>query len=170
MLIAEALQFWNIRLYESWVIYRNLNICDRWFHLIRPRKDGVVFLGPNLKSAVTYIRILIYYSTFVQTNVSQLQSYRDQLYASFANSFLYSSEASNLHRLSVCCKSYLLDRLYASFENSGIHKNSFILSRSRASSTILRSTSLNTTPHLDYVVDVETVRTCGNCVIHLEIV
>jgi len=62
--------FMWMRLYESWVIYKNLNICDRWFHLIGPRKFDVIFLGPNLKSAVTYVQILIHYSTFVQTNVS----------------------------------------------------------------------------------------------------
>ena len=33
---------------------------------------------PNLKSAITQIQILIYYSTLVQTNVSLLQSFRDQ--------------------------------------------------------------------------------------------
>jgi len=60
------------------VIYKNLNTCDRWFHLIGTRKVGIIFLGPNLKSAVTYIQILIYYSTFVQMNVSQLQSLCDQ--------------------------------------------------------------------------------------------
>ena len=49
------------------------------FHLIGPRKFDVMSLGPNLKSAVTHMKILIYYSTFIQTNVSQLQSFRDQL-------------------------------------------------------------------------------------------
>jgi len=44
----------------------------------KSEKIDVIFLGPNLKSAVTYIQVLIYYSTFVQTNVSQLQSFRDQ--------------------------------------------------------------------------------------------
>ena len=53
-----------------------------------PRKFHVIFLGPNLKSAVTYTQILIYYSTFVQTNVSQLQSFRDQRV---------------LQRVAVCC-------------------------------------------------------------------
>ena len=62
----------------SWVIHKNLNICDRWFQLIGSRKFHVIFLGPNLKSAVTYIQILICYSTFVQTNVSQLQSFCDE--------------------------------------------------------------------------------------------
>ena len=32
----------------------------------------------QLKSAVTYIQILMYCSTFIQTNVSQLQSFLDQ--------------------------------------------------------------------------------------------
>jgi len=32
-----------------------------------------------MKSAVTHIQILMYYSTFVQMNVSQLQSFRDQI-------------------------------------------------------------------------------------------
>jgi len=40
---------------ERWVTYKNLNICDRWCYLIGPRKVDVIFLGPNLKSAVTYI-------------------------------------------------------------------------------------------------------------------
>ena len=31
-----------------------------------------------MKSAVTYIQILAYYSAFIQTNVSQLQTFRDQ--------------------------------------------------------------------------------------------
>jgi len=53
-------------------------MCDRWFHLIGPKNFDIIFLGPNLKSVVTYIQILIYYSTFVQTNVSQLQSFRDE--------------------------------------------------------------------------------------------
>ena len=52
---AETLQLWNIRVYKSWTIYKNLNICDRWFHLIGPRKLDVICLGPNLKSAVTCI-------------------------------------------------------------------------------------------------------------------
>jgi len=43
-----------------------------------PRKLDVIFPSPNLKSAVTYIQILVYHSTFIQTNVSQLQSFRDQ--------------------------------------------------------------------------------------------
>ena len=90
-LIAAALLLWNIRLYESWVMYKNLNTCDRYFHLIGPRTFDVIFLGPNLKSAVTYIRILVYYSTFVQTNVSQLQSFRDQnvLLLSLKNTHTY---------------------------------------------------------------------------------
>jgi len=46
--------------------------------LIGPRKFDVIFLGPDLNSAVTFMRILVYYSTFVQPNVSQLQSFRDQ--------------------------------------------------------------------------------------------
>ena len=54
-LIAEALQLWNIRLYKSWIIYKNLNICHSWFHLIGPGKVDVICLGPNLKPAVTYI-------------------------------------------------------------------------------------------------------------------
>ena len=74
----QSISLWNVRLYESWVIYQNLNKCDRWFHLRGPRKFHVIFLGPNLKSAVTYIQILIYYSTFVKTNVSQLQNFCDQ--------------------------------------------------------------------------------------------
>jgi len=57
-LIAEALELCYIRLYESWVICKNLNICDRWFDLIGPRKCDVIFLGPNLKSAVTCIQFL----------------------------------------------------------------------------------------------------------------
>ena len=59
-------------------MYKNLNMCDRWFHLIGPRNFDVTFLGPNLKSAVTHIQILTYYSTFIRTNGSQLQSVRDQ--------------------------------------------------------------------------------------------
>jgi len=35
-LIAEALLKWNIRLYESWGIYKILNMCDRWFQIWRP--------------------------------------------------------------------------------------------------------------------------------------
>jgi len=33
ILIAEALELWSFRLYESWVIYKNLNICDHDFRL-----------------------------------------------------------------------------------------------------------------------------------------
>ena len=60
------------------VTFKNLNTCDHWFYLIGTRKVDMIFLGPNLKSAVTCIQILMYYSTFVQTNVPQLQSVRDQ--------------------------------------------------------------------------------------------
>jgi len=51
-------------------------MCDRFEYVW---KFDVIFLGPNLKSAVTHIQILTYYSTFVQTNVVQLQSFRDQI-------------------------------------------------------------------------------------------
>ena len=33
ILIAEALELWSFRLYESWVIYKNLNMCDQDFRL-----------------------------------------------------------------------------------------------------------------------------------------
>ena len=60
-------------------------MCDRWFHFIGPRigprKFDGIFLGPNLKSAVTHIQILIYSSTIVQTNVLQLQSFHDQYWS-----------------------------------------------------------------------------------------
>ena len=90
-LIAEALWLWNIRSYKSWAIYKNLNKCHRWFHLVGPRKFDVIFLGPNLKSAVTYIQILISYSTIMQTNVSQLQSFRDQNVCVYMYIYMYTS-------------------------------------------------------------------------------
>jgi len=37
----------------------------------------VIFLGPNLKSAVTCIQIRIHDSTFVRTNLWQVESFRD---------------------------------------------------------------------------------------------
>jgi len=31
LLIVEALEKWNLCLYVSWVIYKNLNVCDHYF-------------------------------------------------------------------------------------------------------------------------------------------
>jgi len=55
----------------------------------KSEKIDVIFLGPNLKSAVTYIQVLIYYSTFVQTNVSQLQSFRDYFFLVFCCEYCF---------------------------------------------------------------------------------
>jgi len=48
-------------------------MCDRCFDLKGSSKFDVIFLGPNLKSAVTNIQILICYSTLIQTKVSITQ-------------------------------------------------------------------------------------------------
>jgi len=77
-LSINLIAVWNICLYQNWVIYKNLNICHRWFHMVGATKFYVIFLGPNLKPSVTCIHILIYYSTFLQMNVSQVQSFSDQ--------------------------------------------------------------------------------------------
>jgi len=44
-------------LYESWVVYKNLNKCDCWFQLIGPKKIHIMSLGPNLTRASTHIQI-----------------------------------------------------------------------------------------------------------------
>jgi len=37
-LIAEALELWSFWLYESWVIYKNFNICDHHFRFLEFQK------------------------------------------------------------------------------------------------------------------------------------
>jgi len=49
------------------------------------------------KSAVKYIQILIYCSTFIQTNISQLQSFRDQFIFLVSNSSFFSLLAIHRH-------------------------------------------------------------------------
>jgi len=75
---------------------RKLSTCQRfvrtkvesciriWIHVTAdfrfgPRNmTGKFFRCYQMKSAVTYVQILMYYSTLIQTNVSQLQCFRDQ--------------------------------------------------------------------------------------------
>ena len=68
----------NIRLCESWVTYENFNMCHRWFQIWTSRYDVKLSRSYRMKPAVAHIQILTYYSTFVQTNASQLQSFWDQ--------------------------------------------------------------------------------------------
>ena len=42
-----------------------------------------------MKSAVIYIQILVYYSTFIQTNVSQIQSFLDQYTHTYMYIYIY---------------------------------------------------------------------------------
>ena len=70
--------------FVSYRIYHNFNICDCYFRFCG--RVGAVTIfgchGPHTAAkseiAVKYIQIIIYYSIPVQTNVSLLQSFRDQ--------------------------------------------------------------------------------------------
>jgi len=53
-------------------------VADKTDFRFGPRNMTSKFLGPIKWNERSHIQILIYYSTFVQTNVSQLHSFRDQ--------------------------------------------------------------------------------------------
>ena len=77
----------------------------RWFHLIGPRKFAVIFLGPNLKSAVTYIQIRLY---MTQLSYEQI----------FDNS---RASAINLNVSCHVCNLYIGECICISYHTSEVH-------------------------------------------------
>jgi len=54
-LIAEAFGLWSFRLYESWVIYKNLNMCDHHFRFLEFQKfktSWVIFNHSRWRNAM----------------------------------------------------------------------------------------------------------------------
>jgi len=55
ILIAEALELWSFRWYDSWVMYKNLNICDRYFtfpEFLKIKTSWVLFNHLQRRSAM----------------------------------------------------------------------------------------------------------------------